>query len=236
MIYAEQYQTIAKIGFGDEKVKSLQMIPQFLDTLNFSSCANFFKLLNFDKGEIILQQGIQLTDMFWLISGKCYISMNVPLMRKEVTINREKSKWIIRKCAVNETPQANEVYFMENLRVGMLQSGASFPSIPNLEKMNLENLFLMHEVDKSKYLAFFNDMNPSDPRTWSQCSIVADSNCVLAVVQFPDFITIAPSALILELMRKPPLGVFPLEKVQEAFINSCKWKAHKQSIVNEIIG
>ncbi|KAI8910284.1 hypothetical protein EDD86DRAFT_246666 [Gorgonomyces haynaldii] len=203
------YFKIAVQGQHSEKIISLNKIHMFKDSsLNMEKAATFFKLLNYEKDEVIFQQDSQLLELFWIVQGSVRVVGSIPFMTKRTQIGR-KIVTQMRECLLDEKPGQDETYTPQLLTLHTIDEGCSFPPMPCLDE--------------------------NDPMSWCSTSFVADKKCYIASIQFVDFCSIAPPELLLDLLQHPHVAPFNLLQIQQAYLSKVNWESHKKSVLKKII-
>jgi CRP-like cAMP-binding protein len=198
------------------------------DFLEKAMC--FFKLYTFQKNDIILEEGTQPLELFWIVQGTCKVLQTVPIVKKVV-----KRKVITRPYIFGNKVGENENVVHVQLETQELNSGDNFPYIPNLEKDSGTNALTALSLSKGKYVDFYNKMSVDEPLTFATCSVVAAMETTVAAIQFTDFVQIVPRDVLFSMITSPTLQPFTVQELQQQYMNHQSWNDHKKTVVDEII-
>jgi hypothetical protein len=190
----------------------------------------FFKLYTFQKDDIILEEGTQPLELFWITKGTCKVLQTVPIVKKVI-----KKKVIMRPYVLGSKIGENENIVQIQLETQELSNGDNFPYIPNLEKDFGTRTLTSLSLAKGKYVDFYNKMSVDEPLTFATCSVIASVETTVAAIQFTDFVQIVPKDVLFAMVTTPTLQPFSVQELQQQYMNHQSWNDHKKTVVDEII-
>lgn len=211
-------------------ISALSELPVFAGHREFlDKIMCFFKLYTYGKNHVIQEEGTQPLEIFWIIEGTCNSVKIVPFVERTI-----KSKTTMRAFVPNEKLAGDENLVKLQLKTQELVAGDFFPTFPLLGNNPQTIKYLgASSIAKELYHDFYSKLKVDDPRTYCSSSIITDSVVMVAAIQFNDFIQIVPSDILFSLVVQPSLHTFPLEQLQNQYLEQRQWKSHKKAILNQ---
>lgn len=69
---------------------------------------------------------------------------------------------------------------------------------------------------------------------FADCSVVTETQVVVASVQCSDLIQLAPIELIYNMVTSPALPQFKISEMQKLYLEQLTWQRHKESVIEDI--
>ncbi|KAJ3256556.1 hypothetical protein HK103_005299 [Boothiomyces macroporosus] len=210
-----------------QSLKYMQLFDKYEDVLE--KISSFFKIYTFGKNTVIQEEGKQTLDLSWIIEGSCKINRAVSFMTRMVN-----GKQVLSPFVPDQAKKDN--YTTLELCTQVLSIGDWFPSLPIISDNPQELKYLGPiALKKDDYVELYSKMRSEDKRLYSRYSVVADSTVIIASMPYTDFLQLVPREVIFEMVVKPCVTIYPIEELQDQYLQQEMWINHKKTVVNEIV-
>ncbi|KAJ3320464.1 Cyclic nucleotide-binding domain-containing protein 2 [Boothiomyces sp. JEL0866] len=208
-------------------LKYMQLFDKYEDVLE--KISSFFKIYTLGKNTVIQEEGKQTLDLSWIIEGNCKINRSVSFLTK--TVN---GKQVFSPFVPEQAKKDN--YTTLDLSTQILSVGEWFPSLPIISDNPAELKYLgPTALKKDDYVDLYSKMRSEDKRLYSKYSVVADSTVIIASMPYSDFLQLVPREVIFEMVVKPCVTIYPIQELQDQYLQQQMWSIHKKTVVNEIV-
>lgn len=216
---ASRNDVIDPRAFQLENTAIFQQLPSL-----FFKIAVFFEFKTWEKDQIIQKQGENITTFYWIIRGAVKVSKIVPFISKS-----NNGKVTLKSYNGQEFQSVKKQYEEEKLvqieleTQGSLQQGDWMPYIP----IDANLITSPNWSEESYFLC-----RTSSP---SECQLTAEDNVLTASISFLDLIAVTTTPGLQLFFENTPVYRFPMEVLQEQYLDQRKWESHKKGIVEEVI-
>ncbi|KAJ3268221.1 hypothetical protein HDV01_003259 [Terramyces sp. JEL0728] len=195
---------------------ALKSFKPFLKTLISN---NFFHIYSFTKGQVILEEGRQFNELYWVLDGVCKVTRKLPFLRYQ---------GILASTSFGEMQHENYTQIL--VETQDLNVGDFFPNIPTVK----EGTFSHQDIQKNVYVDFFERLYPDDSKTFQKTGVIADGMVTLAAIKLTDLMPVVPCELLYKLIQEPCIELYDLVILQRKVLSQQEWKSTKTKILHNI--
>ncbi|KAJ3253797.1 hypothetical protein HK103_005284 [Boothiomyces macroporosus] len=167
--------------------------------------SNSFQLHLYSNQEQVVHENSEITEMQFIISGRCKITRNLPFLRND------HSK-VLEPCDYDSSTNPNFVTI--SVEIGILQPGDYFPLIPRA----IEH-FTQSSFTKKTYYQLFNCNDSKKPCGSHQLGMTAIERVAIGSICFKDFIHMVPEQLLYKMIVNSNEFQLDLKYLQEKYLN-----------------
>ncbi|KAJ3273648.1 hypothetical protein HDV01_004257 [Terramyces sp. JEL0728] len=216
-------------GRGEDKefkdwiyqVLSESLFKGYEDPLKVMVNSNFFRIYNFTKNTVIIEQGSQYSEIHFILEGSCKVTRLLPFLK---TVQGSKTTYAECDFAnIHDRHFANVKVETQELQ------GEFFPHIPKL--FSDQQVLTSQEFTKNLYYDLFNITDPHSPNLYCKHGVVADEDVTIASMRIQDFIQMVPKTLLYQMIIRPSIELYSLKELQEKYLAQVEWREKKLQIL-----
>ncbi|KAJ3273637.1 hypothetical protein HDV01_004246 [Terramyces sp. JEL0728] len=230
-ISKEEYMEVVNRGENNVLRENMLLSLRYMQLFDknedvLEKISSFFKIYTIGKNTIIQEEGKQTLDLSWIIEGNCKVNRAVSFINKVAN-----GKQILSPSAPDQAKKDN-ITTLE-LCTQVLSVGEWFPSLPLISENPAELKYLgPTALKKDDYVDLYSKMRSVDDRLYSKYSVVADSTVIIASMPYSDFLQLVPREIIFEMVVNPTVTIYPIEEVQDQYLQQQMWSNHKKTILS----
>eukprot|EP00842_Homolaphlyctis_polyrhiza_P002220 jgi/Hompol1/299/HPOL_000896-RA len=217
------------------KISLLKNIPNFsnaapalLDTI-----ASQFQTMVYEPNETVVQEGMAIPDLHWIVKGTCRIIKVVPFVERRIKVNSSTVNKQVLPYTPSTTIGPDEELIHHTFTIQELEPGDHFPGIPPLQDDPYANEFTFK---KEHYVHQLELMDPTSQENKVSYSVVANSHLETMVISRLDFAHLSSKEIIVGALQSKNLHLISMTELQEAYLDKRKWQNFKKSVVKQVAG
>lgn len=210
----------------DLALVQLSKIPFFLHSANgfLEKITPFTRIVKFHPNEIIVSEGTNCTNVYWIISGSCKCVKVVPFVRN-------KESGALKSSVPGQKVKKDEEDVHQLLTVCEMESPQFLPNFPlprNFDKS-------LGKIKHDEYVEFLKNEDPAETSHWAHASAIAITKMDVAIIEKSVIARFATPEMIMDLIKENHSFTIPSSQLSDIYLQKIRWKEYKGQVRDEIV-